>query len=193
MRNRSSTSLLVILAIGLMAAATPPLSFAKSGNAPPGNSGIDEYVEAVPSPSGDRPTEPSGGSSTGSGNGSGPTGDGGTAGPPLTQAQRDALLARGPDGASVVNAIEATKGNGGGSTAGGGGGKGGSAAGGGARDPSSRASVPAERGESGLSAVWGALTGTPGEGMGALLPVLLIVTALLGLGVAAQRRRRRSS
>src|SRR4051794_3128072 len=46
----------LIVAIALALLLPVPAALAQSSNAPPGNSGIDQYLESVPSSSGDRPS-----------------------------------------------------------------------------------------------------------------------------------------
>ena len=48
--------LLVLTLLAGAALAVPAVADAKRGTAPPGNSGIDEYVESIPGPTGNRPT-----------------------------------------------------------------------------------------------------------------------------------------
>jgi hypothetical protein len=73
----------LIIALFALALFVPP---AQAQNAPPGNSGIDEYVEAVPSASGPKPTSKS-------------RGDQGSV---LTDAQREALERQGIDGTAAA-------------------------------------------------------------------------------------------
>jgi len=80
--------LLVALVLFMPAAAV-----AQETNAPPGNSAIDEYLETVPSASGNtvpRPPAAGGGDST------------------LTPAQRARLERLGEDGRTLANVVEAT-------------------------------------------------------------------------------------
>lgn len=82
-------SALVALALLALPAAAPAQT-----NAPPGNSAIDEYLETVPSATGNqRPRQPG-------------TGDGGKS--VLTPAQRRKLERLGPDGRALADAVEAT-------------------------------------------------------------------------------------
>jgi hypothetical protein len=48
--------LAVALAVFLALLAMPCVASAEKGHAPPGNSGIDEYVESIPTAKGNRPT-----------------------------------------------------------------------------------------------------------------------------------------
>ncbi len=82
---------LVLLAVPVsaMAAAQAPQT-----NAPPGNAAIDEYLETVPSATGNqRPREPG-------------TGSAGTT--TLTPAERARLEKLGPDGKALADAVDAT-------------------------------------------------------------------------------------
>ena len=175
----SRKSLVAVLVLVSCGAVSPAVTHAQSGNAPPGNSGVDEYVEGVPSTSGDRPTAPDSGS-TQPPTGSSQAAKGGTGrpAPPLTPSKRAALLEEGDDGAAAAKAIQATRkgdGRAAGSTASG--------------SPEGPSGAAGETGDSGLSTVWGALSGSSGEGVGAFFPLVLIVTILLGIGVVARRRR----
>jgi hypothetical protein len=79
---RSAAPLLAVLSAAMIAA---PAS-AESCKAPPGMSAIDQYCEAIPSPSGDR------GSS-----------DSDRGGQPIPAAARRALARQGADGAAIVH------------------------------------------------------------------------------------------
>jgi hypothetical protein len=82
---------LVLLAVPAGAAAQAPQT-----NAPPGNSAIDEYLETVPSASGNQvPSAPGAAGSAGNRGG-------------LTPAQRTKLERLGPDGKALANAVDAT-------------------------------------------------------------------------------------
>jgi hypothetical protein len=84
-------SALVVLVLALPAGATAQ---SQQTNAPPGNSAIDEYLETVPSATGNqRPGA------------AGPAGSGGGG---LTPAQRAKLDRLGPDGKALANAVDAT-------------------------------------------------------------------------------------
>jgi hypothetical protein len=77
----------------LVLAALPADAAAVKQHAPPGNSGIDEYVESIPDARGNRPTEriPSKGGAD-----------------RLDPRARRALLARGPEGEAAANLAGAT-------------------------------------------------------------------------------------
>jgi hypothetical protein len=84
------TRLLALLALVL---AFPAAARAQQGetNAPPGNSAIDEYVETVPSASGNRPAR-----------------NRDSAPAPLPADERTALEQQGPDGALLADLIDST-------------------------------------------------------------------------------------
>lgn len=85
-------ALVVLVALAL---ACPAASLAEppQTNAPPGNSGIDEYLETVPGASGNKRPRP--------------PGQGG-AGSSLSPALRARLERQGADGKALANAIDAT-------------------------------------------------------------------------------------
>jgi hypothetical protein len=87
----------VLAAFVLVAALAVPAGAAapsRQTNAPPGNSAIDEYLETVPSATGNqRPGTPGAAGSGGGG---------------LTPSQRAKLERLGPDGKALANAIDAT-------------------------------------------------------------------------------------
>lgn len=156
--------MLAIALTGLIAIWFVPTVGAQR-NAPPGNSQIDQYVETVPDPRGDRQAGPGAG-----GGGSG----GPSAGIPAgTVAQLEQL---GEEGRAAVEAANATapKGASGRPRSGGDG----------------VAGVAAQRGEgSGLRAVVEALSGTDGGGSGPLVPLLLAAVTVLGLAFVILRKR----
>ena len=84
---------LLLALVALVALALPVTPAAAQTNAPPGNSAIDEYLETVPSATGNEvPRKP--------GSKPGPS--------VLTPAQRAKLEKLGPDGKALVVAVEAT-------------------------------------------------------------------------------------
>lgn len=86
-------ALVLILALCLALPAAAVAAKAPQTNAPPGNAGIDEYLETVPGASGNhRPTPP------------GQQGGGGG----LTPSQRAKLDRLGPDGRTLANAVDST-------------------------------------------------------------------------------------
>ena len=127
----------------------------------PGNSAIDEYLETVPGATGNqRPRAPGAG--------------GGASGGALTPAQRARLEQLGPDGRALADAVDAT----GPASA--------------RRDSKSKTPkpVPAAEGRSPLSEVVAAAIGRDGgDGMGALLPAILLATLLGVIALIVMRRR----
>jgi len=174
MRALRVTSLAVALAA---AAGASPAS--GKGSAPPGNSGVQEYQEQVPTASGGQPISHNGGGG-GSGGGSGggpsaPAGGGGSSSSPassstsptLSASTRRQLNAKGADGHGVVRVLDAT------SQA--------------ARSPRSSTG---SSGDSPVGALARAITGG-GGGLGIALPLLLAAMALAGALVFARTRRTR--
>jgi hypothetical protein len=158
---------LVALALLLPSAAAAQ---APQTNAPPGNSAIDEYLETVPSATGNKPPPHpgQGGEKTGA----------------LTPAQRKQLDALGPDGRELAAVVDAT-----GSAPARGATTGGGTAAGRAVETST-GDVSGAQARSPLRAALSAAVGPhDGEGMGALLPVILL-TSLLGVMAIAVLRRR---
>jgi hypothetical protein len=162
---------LAILVVLTVAAPAPALAQRPATNAPPGNSAIDEYLESVPSASGNTPT--------GNVVGAKPR--------PLAGAAGRALRAAGKDGRRLEQIVSATAPQ-----------KALDAARGakpGAAVPGVAGSeAPGAKGRSPLSSVADAiLTGSGGgSGMGAAFPVLLIVLAAGTLVLGLRRRRPQS-
>ncbi len=160
-------------------AAIPALANAQGGsapdpqvNAPPGTSGIDEYLETVPGADGNRPASPGGGSN-GPG-GPGRPGGASSAVPPAVRAE----LERTAEGRKALALAET------GASAQGSGGRNQSAD---SRTPEAQGEV---RGDGFLSGVARSLTGSDRGGMGFGLPLLLVGSALtIGLMAALRRRR----
>lgn len=183
---RQLTSRMAPLAL-VLALASPAVASAKTKTiAPPGNSGIGQYVESVPTASGGRPTGTvhRGGGSQGSGGGIPGGGSGGSgpgSGSAVSASTTRALGAQGADGAAAASLARATApssrshGTGSSKTTG-------------SRPNSTAANAPQTG--SPTSSVFKALTGSStGGGLGPVLPVVLIVS-LLGGAVLALRRRR---
>lgn len=179
----------VAFAVVLAATALPAPAAAKHGHlAPPGNSGIGQYVEVIPTASGSRPTTTlhGQGGARGSGTHSGTLSPlpewamGGSAG--VSGATAQALSAEGPAGVAATNLARATD-----------------PAGATARHPGTRglggAAAPARSvggSPPAVGSVLGTLTGSSSSGgVGLLLPVLLIIT-LVGAGALALTRRRKT-
>jgi hypothetical protein len=170
----------------LVAGALPVSAPAKTNTiAPPGNSGIGQYVENIPTASGGQPTSTVHPGSHGSalippgGSGGGP--DGGSA---VSAATARALASQGSDGRAAANLARTT-----------------------APQPSSRKRptvgtagagqpgpgipVAGRGGSSPASSVFKALTGSAaGAGLGPILPAVLIVSLVGVTGLALRRRRR---
>jgi hypothetical protein len=174
---------IVAAAVAVSLAATPAASAYKL--APPGNSAVSQYVENVPGAKGNQPTlaiHSHGG--PGSSNASGA----------LTTATQRTLSSQGTDGtrAAAIAAATAPPGvrgvnrrhPGGGAT--GGPGTGGGATGSGGTTGSTPVSGSVV---SPTSAVLKAVTGSATHGLGALLPVILVVSAI-GAGLLSVLRRR---
>lgn len=160
--------------------------------APPGNSGVSQYVESIPTAAGGRPTStitPSGG---GGGGGrrdrptstitqSGGGGGGGRGGSSaLSPANQAALVRQGSDGVQAAALARATAPA---KTAA-------ASHRGAVTGVRPHAPVAAGSGPSPATALVKALTGSAsGGGLGPLLPVILVVSAV-GAGLLALRRRR---
>lgn len=163
---------LVLALAGLALAA--PAAGAQAVNAPPGNSGVDEYLETVPGAGGGKPTR-------------GPASQNQDAGKPvLSSSQRKALDQAGADGRAVAQlaqrygvpraqrtAAHRKQHH--------------AAGGGGSAADSPKLGTPKHH--SALDSVARAVvpSGDSG-GMGPLLPIILIATAVLGVGAAVTRR-----
>ena len=173
-------------ALALVALLVLPATAVGKGRtlAPPGNSGVSQYVESVPTAGGGQPSNsvhPITGAAghSGSGRGGGPGSGAGGAIPTATQR---ALNQQGADGRSAAALAVATaprsSGGQGGTT-------------GGTESASSSSATPHATGSSPVSSVFKALTGSSssGAGLGVLLPIILIVCALVLSVVAVVRRR----
>lgn len=169
------------LALVLSAVLAPSAAAKHTPLAPPGNSGIGQYVEIIPTASGSRPTSTihrrggaRGSTAAGVGQGGGPGGSSGVSG-----ATAHALSADGPTGAAAANLARATAPRG--VTAH-------------QRHVLVRVFPPTASvagAPSPVSSVLGGLTGSSSSGgLGLLLPVLLIVT-LVGAGALALIRHRK--
>jgi hypothetical protein len=167
----------------VVALVLPTGAAARSGTvAPPGNSGISQYLETIPTVGGGRPTNTvtprGGGGAGGSGGagrsaGAGPSGGAGGAGGAVSAATRRVLARQGSDGraaaalAGATAPADAGAGVGSGSESGEGRGVGGS---------------------SPTAAVLDALTGS-GGGLGPVLPIILVATGFGAAAVALRRHR----
>ena len=180
------------LALGFLVVLAMPASAVGKGRlAPPGNSGVSQYVESVPTAGGGQPTtsvHPLGGPGARGGSGRGGRGPGSGAGGTIPAATQRALDQQGADGRSAAALALATapatfRGQAGSGRSGNAGAYGGSSS----TSPSQHASA-----SSPVSSVFRALTGSSssGSGLGVLLPIILVVCALLLSVVAVLRRRR---
>jgi len=171
-----SLSLLFFFLLAL--AAVPAVAGAQDPqvNAPPGNSGIDEYLETVPGAEGNRPARPGGvGNGPGKPGQPGSNGGGSRAVPPAVRrelertAEGRKALALAESGAPSERAAGRT---------------------GAAGLQPSQAQDQAPGGGP-LSAIAKSLTGSEGDGLGLGLPLLLLGSALT-IGLLATLRRRRT-
>jgi hypothetical protein len=174
----------IVIALVLVLGAPPSAQARVHTIAPPGNSGVGQYLETVPTARGAQPTNsvhPVAGGVGGSGGppGGGAGGTGGTANPPgagtISPSTRRALARHGSTGAAAAALARAT-----------------------APTLTPRAengatSAVSGGGSSPANSVLKTLTGSnSGSGLGPVLPSLLIVS-LLGAAVMAVVRRRRTS
>ena len=149
--------------------------------APPGNGGVDEYLETLPQAEGNRPTDRNRRSSGG-----------------LTPRARRQLGALGEDGRAAAALAEATAPGRDGSVEARGPGQGtgeGQDSAGKNRGPGGEGREPADEGGSALGTLLSRLLGgdsNPG-GTGALLPLLVVGTLAGAIALAVLRRRRSSS
>jgi hypothetical protein len=187
--RRSYYLIVSALALGL---SVPSLASARGRVlAPPGNSGIGQYVEVVPTAGGGQPSNtvhshgaaggvPGGrnGGTGGSGGAGGSGGTGGSGGGAVSPATAKALAAHGNDGKAAASLAAATAPaiahHGAGSSTGSSGGSG---------------SAASPSGSSPTSSVLKALTGSSGGGLGPIIPVVLIASLLGAAGLALRRRR----
>jgi hypothetical protein len=134
---------------------------------PPGNSGVDQYLENLPGPGGDKPSNDVGGG-------------GGGGGGNLPPGVAEDLEAQGPNGAAAAALAEQTvpeqpKGNAGDESA---------------KGPSTGGDVKREDDGSSLGDIFSALAGSDSGGMGIFLPILLAGTLLCALVLIVTRARR---
>jgi hypothetical protein len=151
-----------LAALVVLALAVPTVSAAQAPqtNAPPGNSGIDEYLETVPGAGGNkRPRPPGQRKRRGT--------------DALTAAQRARLERLGPDGKALADAVEATA----------------DTPAPASRRKNEIAASRSE-GRSPLTEVLSTVSGSDGgSGMGVVLPALLIAALLAALLLVLLRRR----
>jgi hypothetical protein len=159
-------------------------SAAAQPTVPPGHSGASQYTETLPTAGGETPTKPvhqnTGGAATGKGGGGGGNGSGAAGGnsaePARSVTPAQALGAKnakhlerlGPEGEAAARLAAST----------------------GAPGDSSGAGNGSSEGSSPAKQVVGELTGTSSsEGMGILLPLLIVMTALVAVAFIFARRR----
>jgi hypothetical protein len=178
------------LAGSLLFVAAPATALACQPHHGGGNSEVNQYLETIPGPCGDQPVggNPSGNQGTSSGPGSSAAGI-----PPATLTHLESL---GPQGAQTAGFAQATNpGGGSGKGSGNGSGQGSSGSGQGSSG-SGQSATTSGGGGSLLDALKQAVTGanasdsSSGQGLGTLLPILLGMVLLGGLGVLALRRGR---
>jgi hypothetical protein len=177
--------LIALATVIVSLAGTPAAGATKI--APPGNSGVSQYVENVPGAQGNVPTltiHPH------------PAGAAGPANGAVAATTRQALAGQGVDGARAValanaaappgvHGVNRRHRSGAGATSGGQGPGGGVGAAGGSTPVSGSVASP-------TSAVLKAVTGSATHGLGALLPGILVASAI-GAGLLAALRRRRAT
>jgi hypothetical protein len=159
-------ALIALLALTLAFPAAAPAADPPRSIAPPGNSGVDEYRETVPGDDGDHPTNP--GNHPSNGRDGLSVRGGGSSHQPVTATQRHQLERLGPDGRTLAAVVDATS------------------------PPTThkRRSI-AGSGRSPVIPVVEVAFGRDGSGgLGALLPAVLLVSAL-GVVVLRWRRHRR--
>lgn len=175
----------IILLVALAATAVPSAAMARSTTAaPPGNSAVNQYLENVPTANGSRPANTIH-------IGSGGSGGGGGSSSAVSARTQQSLARQGSDGVAAIAlaretapAVTASAGHGAASTIG----AGSTGASGG---PGSSAGSGTTSGSSAIGTLVNALTGGSSQGgLGPVLPVILVVTAIGAVALAAARRRR---
>jgi len=172
--------------------ATPAWAHARVHTiAPPGNSGVGQYLETVPTARGGQPSNTvhprAGGVGVGVGGPGGPGSTGGSGGSgavvTIAPSTQRALAGKGPDGVAAAALAQATAPRDAPSHP---------SAGGTAAAPSVPSASTGD-GSSPTASVFKALTGsTGGGGVGPLLPIILIGSVLAAAGLVVTRRRRPS-
>lgn len=161
------------LAIAAIAVAAPSAQAASDHTAPPGNSGVDQYFEAVPSAGG--PTRPGGTPS---------------AGKALPKRVQQSLAAQGSDGEAVLRLVQSTAPPGAPKAAGEKGSSSSKSTTGSGSSPSTATGNDAAPSGSVLASTAKAVQlGGERGGMGALLPILLVITAVAASAYVVMRRR----
>jgi hypothetical protein len=184
---------LALSVFALTAITVPAIASARRTVAPPGDSGISQYLEVVPTGTGASPPRTGGGVGSGAGVGG--------RGAPLTTAQRRRLNALGPDGRTLAAVVEATApqslgvpvaGRGATNLGQPGAGWAGAASQGAVGSLDSGATnLPSATGGSPVSQILDAATGRGGGSLGFLLPGFMLASAI-GVTLVAVRRRRPS-
>jgi hypothetical protein len=186
------------LAGAFLLSASPAVAKPCAGHhSPHGNSEANQYSETVPGPCGDQPLGGNGsghGGNSGAGNGS----SGQASGLPPTSITQ--LHHMGPAGVQAANLAQETSplgsgnnGKGGSSSSGGSGSGGGSAGGSATGTGGSGSGVNGGEisdGGNPLGALASLVTGGSGDGVGPMLPILLVALLLGGLGFLALMRAR---
>jgi len=160
-----------LVAVALIATLAHTAAAAAQATLPPGDSGVDEYVEGVPGPKGQVPS-----SKVGKGKG-----DGEQALPPRVLRQLEALGEDGRAAAELAQATAPSRADRASARKGRDGAGGSSGSAGGESDGS---------GGSAISEVVGKLIGGGEGGMGWALPLILLVTVLSAIAVVVARRSR---
>lgn len=175
----------VFIVASLVSALTSGTAFAQSGDAPPGNSGIDEYIESYPGPVGNE--------TTGS--------DDGARGSPLSPRARRRLEDQGAEGESAARLADRTAPGRDASRAGSsrgrppaGGGDSGAEPGGAPVVPGrSFGELEADESAGVLPSLRDALFDPAGGGLGAGLPILLAAGLIAAVAARIVRRRHRGT
>jgi hypothetical protein len=169
----------------LLALALPASAPAKNRTyAPPGNSGVNQYVESVPTAGGKKPAN-----SVHAGGGSGGGGGGSSSSIPASTQQQFAR--QGAAGRAAIALAQATAPSGGSASARTGrhgSGRSGNGATTGSASPGTAPRTAA--GFSPVSSLLKTFTGSTAGGLGALLPIILVVSAVGAMAMAIFRRRR---
>ena len=173
----------IFLLAALAAIALPSAANARGTTlAPPGNSAVSHYLESVPTASGSRPASTihvGGGGSGGSGGGGGGAGSSS----PVPATTQQALARQGSDGLAAAALARATAPI---TAAPPAGHRGMPSATSGAAPTSGAGS-----GSSAVATLVNALTGGSSQGgLGPLLPIILVASAIAAVALAAVRRRR---
>jgi hypothetical protein len=171
MRPRTAALLTILLTTGLL--------FGIATSASAESPGLDQYVETVPSPDGNDPTEDGKDKGGGGDDDDGSGGGGGsTSGPTVDSSQLDALRSQGRAGERAAEALEATSnvrddGNGSGPIGAG---------------PAGHEDLPLDSSEADGKAPVEAILSSMFGGGGILLPIIMLAVLVGGLVIAARTR-----